>query len=143
MRALALLFVLLGACQGPPAPYERPDQAEATEIVWRQQYAQTRRPPRVEWVTGDELTCEDGHRFMVPGQDWEPTCVWGAYWDARNLAQVADWGVPISDTAFAHELNHARLWLNFGIWDTSHADPSFAPGGEVERANRALKEAGL
>jgi hypothetical protein len=116
-------------------------QARCFAIVWDlYDVPDSARPPMIRWVCGDLLNCYGGRGWTVIGG----TCVAGVSWQDQNTCAVA-WPPgtkKLSDTAFAHELWHAATWVLGGI-DPDHTGPGFAPGGQVEQANKALKERGL
>ncbi len=153
---------------GPPT--RKPGQAEATEIVWRQQYEMGDiAPPTIVWMEGARLDCgkgraEDGrllggweanqkHLANKINHGWFepdaaegggfPPCVSGAFDPATYTIQLA-WPpgtVRFSTISFAHELAHARSFRLMGY--ANHQGFDFAPKGRVYQADRALRRAGL
>ena len=137
-----------------PEPAKKPNQDRALEVVWREVYGVRDWPfPRVEWVEGSRLTCKAGkgwqietvfdHRTGARLTQPAKICIAGLTVNG-GLVQVAWYpGAKFSDTALAHELWHAAMLVRKGAEDPFHRSPAFQPGGEVDRANAALKNAGL
>jgi hypothetical protein len=147
-RALPLLALLHIGCN---ASYgTQPDQAEATKIVWVQQYGVIGHdPPAVQWIGQAVLNCYDNKGWTVEvGDAGTPLCLAGLFHGDDWLAQVA-WpprNELFSTTAFAHELCHALMWLQSDGLDPDpdHTGPCFEPnGGYMQIANAALAAAGL
>ena len=117
------------------------DQHRAFQIVWKVYgVPDDVIPPSIRYVRSDQLNC-------FAGLGWKTSdgrCVAGVSWEDQNACAVA-WPVgtkKLSQTSFAHELWHAATWVLGGL-DPDHTGPGFAPGGQVEQANKALREAGL
>ena len=152
----------------PQASPEKPNQAHALDVVWRQQYEMTADPPTIVWMEGDRLDCgkgraEDGrliggweandkHRADKINHGWFeaaasdggfPPCVSGAF-DPGTFTIQLSWPpgtVRFSTTSFAHELAHARSFLLTGA--ANHEGYDFAPRGRIYIADRALRREGL
>jgi hypothetical protein len=141
MWAYGAAIALTACAHRPPAAPDPviPHQAEALGIVWRT-YARAEAPPRVRWVSGAGLDC-NGPSGASGFVMWGVGCVDGVAW--YGVIQVASWpDVPISRTAFAHELLHAAL-LHDSNDDPTHARPElWGPGGALDRATAALAAAG-
>lgn len=149
MKSLVFL-VMLSGCMGDNfvLENEKPGQVEATALMW-QMFGQTSEdiPPRVTWIEGDMLDCADGYAFMQPGagEGGAAACVYGTTLPALNWSKVA-WdshGTSIGRTALAHELFHMALYNHFGDGDGGHTSADWQPGGLVDRAARAVRNAGL
>ncbi len=98
------------------------------------------RAPMLRYVRSDQLNCFNGLGWLSS----DGTCVAGVSWEDQNTCAVA-WPAgtkKLSETSFAHELWHAATWTLGGL-DPDHKGPGFAPGGQVEQANAALRAAGL
>ena len=104
-------------------------------IVWVDVYKMTANdPPRINWVEGSNLNCHQAEGFLYQGQ-----CDAGLFDQYEYQASIAFWpGCTYHVTAFAHELNHARLFRLTGDPDGNHTDPSWAAGGLLETANSRL-----
>lgn len=138
MLALLVCGLLGAGCQPeqwvPPADATpRPGQSEAMAVVWTGVYGKTSPPPRVLYVTGDALNCS-GTAWHDP---WWDACVGGVTVDGVSYVAWPE-GATFSSTGFAHELRHTAL----GYHDPFHLDASWTTG-VVDRANAALKDAGL
>lgn len=132
MTALALLLAV-GTLQ----------QTLATDIVWREQYGEESSPPPLTFVTGKKLDCYSGGGFMFDMPEGR-MCLGGVFAPKTYQIQVAHprrfkW----SESSFAHELWHAHMWNLFRDADHYHTSTGYKPGGAVEKANQALRRAGL
>lgn len=151
------LSIVLSACSSPPITLE--DEVSASRIVWWGTYEMHRDRPPVVWVSPEHLTCSPdllGHLRGFDSPNPAHRCVAGVTFLPLGECYVAaPEGYPISRTSFAHELAHAAIWYwrldgdprgapgeNPGA-DVTHDYAAFAPGGLLEQANAALKEAGL
>lgn len=115
-----MLALLLGGCLPPPDLL--------AQRVW-DDYGMPGTPPEVSW-RHDALDCRDGRGWSEPSLNGQ--CVAGATWTDTWFSEVASWpGATLEHTALAHELNHARLWIQTGNDDPQHLDPSFHTGGLV------------
>lgn len=137
-----VLGVVLAAGCVPHTP-RQPGQDVAEAVVWRGAFAQTRTAPDVSWVPAAELTCFNGHGFILdltPGGAPTNTCVGGVYWETVDMAEVATptGGWRLSDSSYTHELYHAYLWHTTGDGDAQHRGPGWQPGGIVEHTNDVL-----
>jgi hypothetical protein len=123
-----------------PAPHSlapQPDQDEALRIVWSETYRMPGKAPGVDWRTGAALDCAGGSAFLDDGG-----CYDGRYYTGADYVIVGRWdGATLAETALAHELAHAAQWARDGEADHDHAGPWFAPGGPMERAEEALRQA--
>ena len=152
LGAALSLGVMLSGCGGdePPGPAistePRPSQEQATTLVWAAHYGMIpAQLPTIGWVDPDAVQpnrCEEGAVELRGG------CVFGYTYTSRSpvvvtVTVIARPGVPFSSTALAHELWHARLFIDFGDPDTHHLDPGFYPGAAVDWANQALRNQGL
>tara|TARA_R110000868_G_scaffold85529_5_gene240561 strand:+ start:1146 stop:1598 length:453 start_codon:yes stop_codon:yes gene_type:complete len=110
---------------------QKPNQAEATRIVWNDVYGCTDEPPVVHFADGETaFSSLRGNAVAGEANPEEIALAWPA-------------GATWSSSAFAHELNHVRLLRSGGAWQEAHEDPSWAPGGLVDRAVLALRVRGL
>jgi hypothetical protein len=130
---LGLALVAGCARQVPYTREARPCQAQAVDLVWRDAYGRTDRPPEIWWVPPAAQDCQEAGREK--GMQSAVGCIGGNSWAAgANLIWYGTW----QRTNLAHELAHvaqARAGLPA---DLAHASPPFAPGGAVEQANARL-----
>lgn len=152
-RFLAILILLAGCycnfgCASAPIAH----QDQAFQIVWRETYQRTDDGPKVQWET--DLNCRDrqGNLSGFWGANWyggpsNGMCEGGLTWTDLDLSQIALYppepGFVFSNSSYAHELNHIRLYRLTGDGDSNHTDPSWGAGGLVEQANAALHSQGL
>jgi len=129
-----------------PALDDAPGLAGAAADIW-QGYGQTDHPPRVVLMTGADLSCVDPNSgnpgfqvIMASG----PDCREG--WTVLpSVVNVAFRGQPWSQSALAHEYEHAKLLQRLQgtpIGDPAHLSAGFQLGGEVDRANARLASEG-
>lgn len=147
---LLILACLVGCGE---KPLELPGQKAATSVVWTGIYHQTDRAPRIFWVMGKELDCAHGTGFFAKPNVIGPTsdlCVAGVFWRELYVAQVA-WEpgeTKLAHTSLAHELHHAALWLETGLADAKHQDPTWGtaygqPFSRLDQAIETLTDLGL
>jgi hypothetical protein len=125
---------------GPPVA----DEEKAFQIVWFETFKRSDPPPVVAWIESTFLTCGNGQGWDYVAPDGTKTCVAGLSYLDTKTSQVA-WPkpvIPISTSAFAHELCHHYL-DRIGQPDANHTGPGFAAGGIKDQAVAALKAAGL
>jgi hypothetical protein len=148
-RAVLALALVAGCAR--TLPYSReplPCQAQAVDLVWRQAYGRTDRPPDVWWVPREAQTCgrvaANGARgfpgpVMVDGGMVSGCAGASAGGEALvNLVWYGSW----PQTGLAHELAHVSQARAGLPPDYAHASPAFGPGGAVERANAQLAAMG-
>lgn len=137
---VAAAVLLVAGCDGAEFPMIE-GQPEADQLVWLDLYQMDDHTvPSVEWRR-ESLDCGGGLGWKEPAVGY---CVLGVFWRSGWYAEVAiPPGKRISDTSFAHELAHARSWVVNGSGDDDHSGPAFQPGGLVDQAVAALREAGL
>jgi len=155
----------------PPSP-EKPNQARALEIVWRQQYEMVADPPTIVWMEGGQLDCgkgraEDGR--LIGG--WEandkgrankinhgwyelaareggstdgfPPCVSGAFDPATFTIQLA-WPPGTMRFSTTSFSHELAHARSFRMSGfANHQGYDFAPRGRIFMADRALQKAGL
>jgi hypothetical protein len=151
-RALAtvawVLLLWLSGCATTQLPEAvRDGEAQAVAIAWRM-YGRTDLPPLVRWKQGEALSCTDpnsGARgfpvFLLEDGEAKPGCREG-YTMSPYSCDVAWHGeLSFSETALAHELLHVAH-LRQGIFDGDHKRPEWQPGGLLDQANAAIREAG-
>ena len=130
--------------------FKVPNQDAAVELVWHVVYGapRTQEPPTVYWRMGKDLTIDRNGEGIMDG--WiEPVTrqrVAGMTYSSRAV-HCAWPGTyrSLADSSLAHELRHAYRLRFMGLLKGGffHNEPDWHTGGEVERANRRLKEAGL
>ena len=129
---------------------------EAQVVVWRASYGRLDPSPLVYVVEGDALTCTSPVTgkpgFECPTVGCREGCT-----ALPGIVSVAWSGAPWSETSLAHEDMHAKKLrealaalrytpgaaLMQALADHDHRGPEWEPGGEVDRANVALREHGL
>lgn len=123
-----LIAVLLFACgqSGEMGP-KIPQQDELVNFIWNQVYKRNDSPPKIVWVFQKDLNCENNIGFLVKIHPELPLmCVAGVYYHSHDTAFVA---YPDGRTkallSTQHELNHARLYREFGDSDPTHSDKSW------------------
>lgn len=121
-----------------PTP-AREGQEQAAWIVWHS-YGREDTPPAIRWVEGAKLSCTAS--TGRPGFATPVGCREGFTWTPFLCAVAWRQDDFFSTTALAHEMAHARD-ARIGILDPNHTRPEWQPGGEVDRANGKLQEAGL
>jgi hypothetical protein len=151
-NALAMLCLLAAACLAsscaPPLLANEPIEGQETAVnmVWRELWGQTRKPPAIFWVQGAALNCDGGQGFVTEagkcagGSTQETPTLTGSVYQV--LVALPDPFVRVSETALTHELRHAFL-----TWTIGHPVEDFGPdeayGGKVGEAMQLLGEAGL
>lgn len=139
MKYLFCLFIAGCAVGEPPAKI--PNQDTALEIVWRDVYGQTATPPTILWSMDDCGWTWPDHTIAY--------CVYGGSdgYGGRFYKQEFAINVPmptphhpLSQQPFAHELLHAKQWLE-GIDDPNHTLPEW--GELLTEANLTLFSVGL
>lgn len=145
MKRLFLLLALLAGCGGPLSGYRLPGQDLAERDVWRATYGMVVDPPAVRWRSGSDLNCSWGGDRYLGFHLEDGTCASGVdYCVGRQVEAAYPYANrPFSQTSYAHELNHQRMWDQYGTIDPMHSDPSWAPGGLVDQADAALAADGL
>jgi hypothetical protein len=117
--------------------YRDANLPRATHVVWVELWGlDLDWTPRIDWVDGARLNCYEGRGWKAQGM-----CVAGLSWrDTMTCAVAWPAGTTrFSDTAFAHELLHARSWHTGEVSD--HSSPAFM--ADVLAADAALRAAGL
>ena len=142
MKTIVTLLVLVFAvgCGDNLIPVypQLPCQDQATTIVWNDTYGRTDQPPPVQWLSGAELDCDNGTKFL-DHTDNPPTCVDGLYWpDMPEKVQAAVYPT-FWQSAFAAELCHSHWDRTTGDPDTAHGGDCFVQGGLVFQAETALR----
>lgn len=125
--------------------HAKPEFDKAIAIVWRSEYSMLVDPPTIEWVEGDALNCNDGEGWIEPNinNTTETGCVTGAFSQPYRVRVAWKRSGKFSDTSLAHELAHARHYMDTGEVQYNHSGYDFAPRGRVERANAALRKSRL
>lgn len=94
----------------------------------------------VHWYGGPRMRCVEDPNAI--GWDSEPGhCVGGKECNGLVLLAYGE-GRLIHESSLTHESAHRRNEELTGDNDVGHVSHWFAPGGEVERENAALAEAG-
>jgi hypothetical protein len=141
MAVLAAALIAWGC--SPADATERPGPAgseEAVRLAWHA-FGCESEPPEVVWRSGGMLDCASGRGW----KDRWGRCVSGLSHPGGRLVEVAwDGRSPPSGTSLVHELGHSVLFRQGSPdGDPEHKGPMFAPGGEVERVNLIVRDAGL
>jgi hypothetical protein len=92
--------------------------------------------PTLTWVTADRLDCFKGRGWLS-----DEGCVAGLSWKDQNRSAIA-WPAgnsKFSETAFAHELRHAKAWITGETSD--HFSAQFQ--ADVLKGNTRLEARGL
>jgi hypothetical protein len=138
--ALGIVMLVHALKKSPGPGPAASDLKRALVIIWNQIYDMHDSLPTIRWVTGTDLNCAKGTGWM----DKFDGCVAGLSWPDSKMMLVAWYlGLKISDSALAHELCHHYLYRTGQDPDSGHTGPAFAAGGIKDRANAALKAAGL
>ena len=118
-------------------------QDEASNFIWKKKLGQKTRPPRIEWVTGEDLVCQGGRGFFIDSKG-TILCVSGCTW-TTGVVYVAwpDGTKSIADTALAHELFHDFLFATQGDADPRHEHTGFSSDGLVYRINLEIRDMGM
>lgn len=120
----------------------KPNLSKAIAVVWRSQWNMVADPPRIQWVEGDDLNCDDGDGWLETNANasGHVGCVSGTFDPDRFLVRVAwrHWTRKFSDTSLTHELAHARRWVDTRELEYSHAGFDWVRNGRVDQANEAL-----
>jgi hypothetical protein len=113
---LVVLVFAVGGCGVSGGSFaQKPGQAQAVDLVWRQYYGEKGSPPEVEWVNEKSLWGDivgftyAGWKVVVAADDAE-ICGADGCGDAYRF----------SSTAMAHEFMHYRTWLRTGDVDPLH-----------------------
>jgi len=137
IAGLIVFLVSRARKKGATSPPPPDDQERAIQVAWVETYGMDRKvAPFITKVMGSQLNCRNGTGWTVGAE-----CVAGMSWADLNACAVA-WPTletKFSETAFAHELLHAKGWREGRA--TDHFSPEFQ--AEVARANEALRKAGL
>jgi len=139
MRIYLALALLACARVVPYTRTPRSCQAQAVDLVWRDVYGRTDRPPDVWWVPPARLTCQEpGREKGLPTTaSLTSGCMGGNAWAGGvDLIWYDDW----IRTDLAHEFAHVVQARNGLPPDLEHASPAFQPGGRVAQANARLAE---
>ncbi len=161
---LAVLAALVGVLSGsgcsklvtPGKLTNETTITAAQDIVWHKAYGRSDSPPQVYIVATSDLTCTDPSNdepgFNCPtvgcrqGCTGSPVAVHvaeGAPWSATTLAHEDEHAREIRD-ALATILMSPRTFDGYAsLADRNHTGPAWQPGGDVDRANQMLVEAGL
>lgn len=132
VRCLAVLVV--GGCSGAALP-SASASPDAMEIVWEQTYGMDiASAPRVEWFDGCRTETGADLR-QIASTTYLSGCI-AAVVHSDGRIELLRTG-KISDSRFAAALRQWKQWLL-----TTDMAPHWSPG-EVEEANRALRDYGL
>lgn len=118
-------------------------QEDAIDIVWNQIFGMKGSPPKIIWVEKPDLTCNKNGSFWNPLSGSGDECVNGLFFP---FAVMIAWprGSKFSNTAFCHELLHARQWVLKQEVDVGHTSPEWKdPNGVLYEAIGRLKDSGL
>lgn len=121
----------------------KPRQDEAIELVWHKVFKMNGPPPIIIWVERHDLDCNNGNSFYNPLSRYEDRCVNGLFFP---FAIMVAWPnkAKFSDTAFVHELVHAKMWVTDKKVDMEHLDTVwFSKDGDLQVGLEALQIAGL
>ncbi len=113
------------------------DVNAAAKIVWVDLWGlDIKRLPTLIWVLKDRLNCRMGTGWL----DKDGQCVAGNSWEDSWACSFAwpEGTTKLSQTAFVHELRHARAWLEPITND--HFSAAFQ--ADVAAGNAALEAAG-
>jgi hypothetical protein len=135
MRIYLALALLACARVVPYTRTPRSCQAQAVDVVWRDVYGRTDRPPDVWWVPPAAQDCQEaGHER---GMKSTAGCIGGNSWSGgANLIWYGSW----QRTNLAHEFAHVIQTRDGLPSDFEHASPAFQAGGAVAQANARLAE---
>jgi hypothetical protein len=139
MRIYLALALLACARVVPYTRTPRTCQAQAVDLVWRDVYGRTDRPPDVWWVPREALTCQEpGREKGLPTTaSLTSGCMGGNAWAGGvDLIWYYDW----IRTDLAHEFAHVAKLRNHEDPDVAHLTAAFGPGGAVAQANARLAE---
>lgn len=146
----ALLALVVAGC-ATAAPYVRdqqPCQAQVVDLLWRQAYGRPDRPPNVWWVPLSRQDCVLDHvgtrGIATPTQSGATVCAMGVTMGPNTIDLV--WYPQLGDLTWrnlAHEMWHVIQYRRGEPTDYLHRSAGFAPGGDVERAVAAMREADL
>jgi hypothetical protein len=94
-----------------------------TEQLQKRKVDLTKVETRVYW---SRTTCPNGRvgLFHKNPDDKEAGCYAGLTWSCKEM-YVADYDIPLSETAFIHELGHCYYRGIYGKRDTDHGDKDF------------------
>lgn len=149
-----LCGVMISTCSAATYCAERPPtsatgelkrQTEAVQIVWRDIYGiLDHEPPPIEWVPWTKLTYYGRAWFAMNTSSGDLNVI-GLFFPHEYRIQCAlpHRSQPFSKSSLAHELMHAALFKLFGNEDGKHISSNWKAGGALEKANHALREAGL
>ena len=160
MTRLWVLVAVFGiGCSGKMVPGQLVHQSTldaAQDIIWHKAYGRHDSPPQVYLVATADLTCTDASNGD-PGFDCPTVGCRQGCTGSPIAVHVAE-GSPWSSTTLAHEDEHAREIrdalasiltspMTFegyaALADRNHSGPAWQPGGDVDKANQMLQEAGL
>ncbi|MEO7221616.1 MAG: hypothetical protein ABIY37_04010 [Devosia sp.] len=140
---LALAFFGSGCAPAPIGEYIiLPHQEQAQAIAWEALHG-VGPVPTIYWVRGAKLNCGGGRAFLFEGR-----CLGGNTYVGEDWSDVSTWpGAGFSDApvvkigagsnGFAHEMAHHV------VGGKDHPAWMFGPGGVLDAANAALRDAGL
>ncbi len=163
-RIKGLLFLVGLSCAtiGSTAPMSA-GQERAVDIIWHSVYGQSDPVPKIRWITGKSLDCNDGRGFTAfelnPDYDLGAdspvavtVCVEGYTFSAKEVLVAWHGEDSYSQTTIAHELWHV-VNIRYGVFDSFHKGEGWLPLSEcigksnicgiVERANNKVLEQGL
>jgi len=142
MKMHYLFFILLSACaMGEWPDVERgTDELHARDIVWTFFGATQEAPPSVHWEEGEACPTIPGRHILRYLDNGTIKCLLGWYWEPDHHARVIRTD-KISDSAYAHELYHAWLWIHTGDLDPNHRNPGWTT--VVGHANDLLRQSNL
>lgn len=144
MRPCLVLGLLACASTAAYTRAPRPCQQQAVDLVWRDVYGRTDRPPDVWWVPAAAQTCGrvvNGARgfpapVMIDGQ-LTNGCA-GSSAAGAALVNLVWFGPTWAQTGLAHELEHVAQARDGLPPDWAHTSAPFQSGGAVARANASL-----
>ena len=126
----------------------KPNQDMVAKIIWVQAYRMTVRPPFIEWIEQNDLTCANAQGFeneYLANNKIAYGCVAGlSYVDLWTTKIAWPAGSRFSDTAMAHEFAHFYEYMTTGDSDADHLSDCFVPiTGCVDKVNAVLMDSGL
>lgn len=156
IRFLISLFLYGCATIGTVKPMSS-GQERAVDIIWHSVYMQDDPVPRIRWISGKQLNCNNGRGFSTIELDENDypisVCVEGFTFSTREVLVSWHGEDSYSQTAIAHELWHI-VNLRYGIVDRHHLGEGWKSlddckgtisslCGIVDRANRTVAGNGL
>lgn len=133
---LALALVACASIERDQRDPDREIEAQAIDIVWRDAFGMISAPPAIDWW---HERCPEHPSDLRAAVVLDGTCYSGLFWPSRFSIDIA-WRGSFSSSAFAHEMMHAKMWLDGEPPDVDHESLSWSL---AEAANEALDLEGL